>query len=81
MLNNGNITFDYNQVIMMSIIPIITTMFSSFFQSISNDIKNLIIYILFTLFKYFLKWYNKYVLKKYDDYNKLYTCSKYHLEY
>lgn len=72
MINDGRMTFDYNQVIMMSVIPIITTMFSSFFQSVSNDIKNLIIYILFTSFKYVWKWFNKYVLRKYDDYNKLY---------
>lgn len=64
--------FDYNQIIMMTVIPIITTMFSGFFQSISGDIKNLLVYIVILCFSKLTKFFNKYIMKKYDIHNMCY---------
>lgn len=64
--------FGYDQIILMSVIPIITTMFGSIFQSISGDIKNLFVYVIFLCFSKLSQLVNKHFLKKYDSYNMCY---------
>lgn len=62
----------YEQIIFMSVIPIITSMFGSLFQSISGDIKNFVIYLIFLSMSKITKLLNKYFFKKYDSYNMCY---------
>lgn len=71
-IKDKNINFDYNQVIMMSVIPIITAMFSSFFQSVSGDIKNLLLYMVMMCFYKISKLLNTYFFNTYDSYNLCY---------
>jgi len=67
-----NNNFNYEQILMMSIIPLMTSCFSSFFTSFFNDIKNIIIEIFILLFCFSKTSVNKYILKQYDDKNEMY---------
>ncbi len=75
-LTNENIStrggIGYDQIVLMSVIPIITTMFGSLFQSISGDIKNLFVYFVFFCFSKVSKLANKHIFKTYDAYNMCY---------
>lgn len=67
-----SIDIDYNEIIMMSTIPIVTAVFSTFFQSISGDIKNLLIYVAITVFSQISKILHKYFFKTYETHNMCY---------
>lgn len=62
----------YDQIVLMSVIPIITTMFGSIFQSISGDIKNVFLYFVFFCFSKLSKLTNRHIFKTYDAFNMCY---------
>lgn len=68
-INTNNINME--QIYMMAVIPMISSLLATMTQSIVSDLKNIIYKIISTLYNFLKKYANKYLLKKYDSPNEL----------
>lgn len=68
----GNQNIGINNIIMMTMAPIISTLFATIFQTFIQDLKTGIYNIFSFIYKQLLHYTNHYILFKLDTYNKIY---------
>jgi len=69
---HGSQNIGINNIIMMTMAPIISTLFATIFQTFIQDLKTGIYNIFSFIYKQLLHYTNHYILFKLDTYNKIY---------